>query len=427
MKNLFIKLIVGGVIVCANTVNAQTALTLNGYKEMVVNYNQQLKISNQQISIAEDQLKMARTSYYPSLAGTAEGNYIINNPGVIPNMELKDYGYNANLVLQQNVYTGGAVRANVHAAKVGYELMQESDKAVLQNVTYVAEQTYWAFAAAAEQRDIAKQYVSIVEELYNVLKERYEQGYVSRIDLLMVETRLNEAEIQYITANKYYKNAISTLNTMLGQSEPIEYSVVDSLHTVQPLGEILARTNPIEGNPEYRAASLKVDLFKEKVAVTRSKYNPQLIVGIQGTYGTPQINVSGDGDLYGVAFAKLNVPIFMWGQRRRDVSISRSDIATSEFELTDTKDRIEGDLNSAKINLIESNNEINASTKNLSVANETLELNTFSYHEGQSTILDVLQAQISWITAYTKFVNSNYNYKLAITDYNKALGIYADL
>ncbi|MEG1794300.1 MAG: TolC family protein [Rikenellaceae bacterium] len=425
---LYIKIFVA-IALFANTANAQTALTLQGYRDMVIKYNQQLKISNENISIAEDQLKMARTGYYPSLVGSAQANYLIDDQVKrFIGQELKDYGYDAKVTIQQNVYTGGAVRANVKAAKVGYSIMQESDKAVFQNVTYAADQTYWAFAAAAEQKDIAKQFVSIVSELYDVLKERYNQGYVSRLDLLMVETRLNEANIQYITANKYYQNAIRSLNTMLGNNTPIEFSVVDSLHNVCPVGEILAKSNPIESNPEYRAASLNVDYSKKNVNITKSKYNPQFVVGVQGVYGTPQMfNFTGNGSIYGVAFAQLNIPIFMWGQRRRDVSISKSGITTSEFELTDTRDRIEGDLNSAKINLVESNNEIDAATNNLSVASQTLDLNTFSYHEGQRTILDVLQSQLSWITAYTKFVNSHYNYKLAITEYNKAMGIYAEM
>lgn len=428
MKKLHLKIVIP-ILLFANMANAQTALTLDGYREMVIAYNQQLKISNEKVSVAEDQLKMARTGYYPSLTGSAQGNYLIDNKdNEFLGQKLYDYGYNAALTIQQNVYTGGTVRANVKAAKVGYELMQESDKAAFQNVVYAAEQTYWAFAAAAEQRDIAIKYVSIVKELYSVLKERYEQGYVSRLDLLMVETRLSEAEIQYITANKYYQNAISALNTMLGQHTPVEYRVADSLHTTLPVGEILARSNPIEENPEYRVANLRIDYYKKNVGITKSKYNPQLAVGVQGIYGTPQtFNMTGKGTLYGLAFAQLNVPIFMWGQRRRDVSISKSDVAISEFEFTETKDRIEGDLNSARINLIESNNEIEAATSNLTVADETLELNTFSYNEGQRTILDVLQSQLSWITAYTKFVNSHYNYKLAITDYNKALGLYNNM
>lgn len=427
MKKIHINIIVA-LVLFTNVLNAQEYLTLDKYRDMVIEYNQQLKISNERVSIAEDQLKIARTGYYPALNGSAQGNYILRDSknSSLGAISMYDYGYNAALSLQQNVYTGGAVRANVEVAKVGYNLMQESEKVVLQNVIYGAEQTYWSFAAAAEQRDIAKQYVAIVKELYDILKERYEQGYVSKIDLLMVETRLNEADINYITANKYYQNAINSLNTMIGQSNPIEYALADSVHIVKPIRTMNGDAQ-IEENPEYRLANMQTDLYKKNIDVTKSKYNPQFVVGVQGVYGTPQINVTGNASVYGVAYAQLNVPIFMWGQRRRDVSISKSDLATSELEFYETRDRIEGELNRAQINLTESSNEIVAANNNLSVASETLELNTFSYHEGQNTILDVLQSQLSWITAYTKYINSHYNYKIATTDYNKAVGLYAEM
>ncbi|MEG2281731.1 MAG: TolC family protein, partial [Rikenellaceae bacterium] len=100
---LYIKIFVA-IALFANTANAQTALTLQGYRDMVIKYNQQLKISNENISIAEDQLKMARTGYYPSLVGSAQANYLIDDQVKrFIGQELKDYGYDAKVTIQQNV------------------------------------------------------------------------------------------------------------------------------------------------------------------------------------------------------------------------------------------------------------------------------------------------------------------------------------
>ena len=61
--------------------------------------------------------------------------------------------------------------------------------------------------------------------------------------------------------------------------------------------------------------------------------------------------------------------------------------------------------------------------ENCKLAEENLDLNTFSYTEGKLTILDVLSAQLTWIQAYTNLIQSYYEQKIALADYRKATGI----
>ena len=48
-------------------------------------------------------------------------------------------------------------------------------------------------------------------------------------------------------------------------------------------------------------------------------------------------------------------------------------------------------------NLILTQQRVEATNRNLRIAQENLDISTYSYREGRSTILDVLQAQISWL------------------------------
>ena len=40
-----------------------------------------------------------------------------------------------------------------------------------------------------------------------------------------------------------------------------------------------------------------------------------------------------------------------------------------------------------------------------------------TYQEGQATVLDVLQAQISWIQIYTNAITARFNYAVAVSAY----------
>jgi outer membrane protein TolC len=59
-----------------------------------------------------------------------------------------------------------------------------------------------------------------------------------------------------------------------------------------------------------------------------------------------------------------------------------------------------------------------SSLHNLSIAGENLSISTYSYREGQATVLDVLQAQISWIQIYTNAITARFNYAIAVSEYN---------
>ena len=67
--------------------------------------------------------------------------------------------------------------------------------------------------------------------------------------------------------------------------------------------------------------------------------------------------------------------------------------------------------------LVNSYAQMQSSLKNLQIAGENLSISTYSYREGQATVLDVLQAQISWIQIYTNAITARFNYAVAVSAY----------
>ena len=65
-----------------------------------------------------------------------------------------------------------------------------------------------------------------------------------------------------------------------------------------------------------------------------------------------------------------------------------------------------------------------SSLHNLKIAGENLDISTYSYNEGQATILDVLQAQLSWIQIYTNAITAQFNYAVAVAAYERITAAY---
>ena len=62
----------------------------------------------------------------------------------------------------------------------------------------------------------ADKYQSIVKQQYDIIQDRFSDGMISRTDLLMISTRLKEAELQYIKARQNYTTGPPKLNILNG-------------------------------------------------------------------------------------------------------------------------------------------------------------------------------------------------------------------
>lgn len=402
--------------------SAQESLSLNQYRERVIGYSNSLKMSQEANIAAEHKYKASRAGYYPSLSFAADANYMVNMP-TFAGMALKNYTYSANLAIQQNVYTGNAVTNQTKAAKIEQLIASFDQLTARDNVIYASDMTYWSLAASMVQKDVAREYVGIIGSLLQTVNERFENGYVSRTDLLMVQTRMNEASVQLTAAEKLYYTSLQDFNTMLGNLSTETFSIADSIFMIKPIDYSASTLDvALERRPDYLAASSEVDLQERVRRLARAKYNPQIMAGIQGVYGTSNPNISGNANIYGVAYASVRIPLFSWGERRNTVAQATCGLRAKEWALLDSRDKVNQELNNSKINLKQSLEQTEIAIRNLKISQENLDLNTYSYSEGRLPILDVLQSQVSWIQAYTSSVNACFQYHVAVADYQRALG-----
>lgn len=145
-------------------------------------------------------------------------------------------------------------------------------------------------------------------------------------------------------------------------------------------------------------------------------------VGIGGSWQPYFPNRTGATTVDGSAFVKLTLPIFHWGERRRATGAARAVQRQSEWNTALLHDNIVRDEMNGWTALVNSRAQVDATEQSLRIAGENLDISTYSYGEGLSTILDVLQAQLSWIQLYTNAIKAHYNYAVAVSDYLRITG-----
>lgn len=418
MKKIY--LIVGAML-WGGIVDAQT-LSVEQYRQKVLEYNQDIQKSQQAVNGALYSLKGIRTGFFPKLDITGNYSYQLEKVEFLPGTDLKHDNYGVEAGLVQNVYSGSAVRKQYDVAKLQHAIAQLSVEHTVDNMIYAADVSYWSVAANRNLYELSEQFVQIVRELYEIVNKRFEEGAISKTDVLMVQNRLKEAELQLNTNSTNYKTALQSLNIMMGVEPDAAVVLTDSIQKVLWVPKQEGLNKALERRADYQSAIMGIEMAKLQTDMARSKYLPQLAVGIKEKYGTTLLNVDGKAQWTTTAYAQINIPVFHWGEMRQNVRLSRTQEWTKELERSQLKDQVSKELNNAWVNVIEISKKLEIVYSSLDIAKDNLTLNTFSYNEGKLPIIDVLSAQVSWLQAYTNVVSVNYQYKVALAEYAKALG-----
>ena len=167
----------------------------------------------------------------------------------------------------------------------------------------------------------------------------------------------------------------------------------------------------------YKRQRLRSEQDDAGIRAARAPFNPQVSVGIGGSWQPYYPNRTGATTVDGSVFVKLTLPIFHWGERRRATGAARAVQRQSEWNTALLHDNIVRDEMNGWTALVNSRAQVDATEQSLRIAGENLDISTYSYGEGLATILDVLQAQLSWIQLYSNAIRAHYNYAVAVSDY----------
>ena len=424
------KIIIGCLLLGALSVKAQDGrCSIEEYKQRVLEYSRQIKQSAEERIAMQHAVKAAKTAFFPAVDFSGNYQYRINKYELgmgdgIPGIEMDHNTYSLGATVNQPIYAGGQIYNNYKAAQVQGEIASQAEELTTDNIIYTADLNYWSAAARKGMYEVMCQYVDIVQELANVLTIRFNDGQISKTDLLQVESRLKEAELNKSSAYKDYQIALQNMNSLMGVSPMAPIIVTDSITMYQMLPLQVGEDVALRNRPEYTITQLDIEYQKRQINLSKAKYNPTLAIGFQGSWGTPMLNVKGSDLLWTPAvFASLKIPLFHWGARFKEVNSQKALLRSKEYAIDNTRDQIANEVANAWTSLKENTKQITVAEEACKIAEENLDLNTFSYNEGKLPILDVLSAQLSWIQSYSSLIQTWYQQKASLAQYNKAIGL----
>lgn len=402
---------------------AQEVLTLEDYRERVLNYSQQYKQSEEQIQAAEAGSKIALKGYLPKLDLGADAS--LNLKDIDKWEDHFNHTYGADLTLSQPLYTGGALKAQERIAQREVELNELSRELTIDQIYYQANSAYWNASANHALYQSAQAFYEIVKKQHDVISDRFQDGMISRTDLLMISTRLKEAELQQSIAKKNYTLAMQSLHILMGiaPNAPMETLTGIESPCLRPISltleEVLSR------RPDYVSTQIDVERQQAIRKAAISQYNPNLSMYVNGGWGIPNLKIpgliSGNPDFTSMAGINLNIPILRWGERKQTSKQNKALIQIKKLQQSTVADKINEEYCAALTKITQTEEQVTIATENAKMAQENLDLITFSYNEGKGSIVDVLSAQLSWTQAQSSIINAFFANKIALAEYRKVV------
>ncbi len=423
-QNMRTKMIFLSLLLCTATAGAQqTHLSREAYRDRVEAYSQVLKQQKLKTRASIEARKIANTGFLPQLDVTGDGTANLNHLDDWNNPvgEYHPYTYQALAVAVQPLYTGGALIAQKRIARAEEELDKLSEELTLDQIHYQSDAIYWNASAALATLEAADQYRHIVQQQHDIIQTRFEDGAISRTDLLMISTRLKEAELQYIRARQQYTLSLQRLNILMGVEADAPVDSLCNISTVCPPLVLLSLDEVLQRRADYTSTEVSIRRSEAQRKAALSQYNPQVGMYIAGGWNTDTPYLGESIPFTPIAGLNVTIPIFRWGARFKTSRQYKAYTGIEKLQRSYVADRIDEELSAALTNLTETEYQVKTAYENMTLADENLDLVTFSYNEGKASMVDVLSAQLSWTQAHSNLINAYLAEKMAVAEYRRVI------
>lgn len=362
---------------------------------------------------------------------TPDGTPIPSEVALIPKEAMEFDIHNVffgAVTLTQPIYMGGKIVAMNRLAKIQEEanrMLQENES---QNVIYAVDAAYWTVVSLNAKHRLAKSYVNLLDTLDRNVKLMLDQGVATRSDLLSVDVKLNEANVDLLKVGNGLSLSRMALAQICGLPVHSDINVADEgVAQAIPSAEIATRYNMEEvysRRPDLRALEMASEATVQQKRVALSEMLPN--IALIGSYSFTNPNMfDGFKNRFGGAFSvgvMVKIPLWHWGGNYNSYRAARSAETISKIQVADAREKIDLQVSQAAYKAQEAVKTYLATESNLAKAQENLRTATLGFREGVITTDDVMAAQTAWLKAHSENIDAMIDVKLCDVYLSKVLG-----
>jgi len=396
---------------CAKELTVTEALTY------ALEHSPALNSVRQEIRKAKGSKVQANGNFYPKIS--INGSY---GDGRYPTAGSRTDSRSASVGLTQNLYAGGRHAAQRRQAK---ELLSQAELKIREEEEALAVKIntlFYSVLLARETVAAASDAVETSQKHVQEVRQMLRLGLANQLEVIRAEQQLSSNEASLASSRGTLDSArINLLNTM-GLPPSSAYDPSGSLESVRPEG---SQSSSLEKAHRQRAdvAIIKkqVAIQKEQIKIAGSSMRPTLDLTASAGVDSPYHNQDRTEDSWKAAL-NLEIPVYDRGQTRGEVMKAKAVQEQNMQSLRQKELDIISEVDLAWVEINDSEVQVEARRKALSLAKETLRLSQVGYREGVTPQLDLLEAQSNLTAARKDYSQSLYNHLMRIVTLKRAEG-----
>jgi TolC family type I secretion outer membrane protein len=344
----------------------------------------------------------------------------------VDTLNSKIRSYSAGVQVSQVIFDGGANLFNL-SSKLSAK--NSSDYSLLfnkQNLIFQVKQAYYDLLRAKMLLEVQREVVKRGEQQLKIAQSRYELGSASKSDFLKAKVQFGQDQLALVKAENQVKVAQASLNAVIGQKVDEEFEVQEVLEQPQmnlSYGESVNLA--YKNHPSIKQTDSDLDVAEANTKQARAGYFPT--VSLDGSYSWRGYPLNGidnyrDRDYrWGVGLS-VSFNLFEGFATRTSYLNARNLVKIAKEKVEQTKSDVAFEVKQAFLAIEENQKSISVTQENVSSAEEDLNLVQEKYRLGAASILELLDAQVSFQTAKSDNVQALFDYNLAVARLERAIG-----
>lgn len=362
---------------------------------------------------------------------TPDGQVVPSQTAVIPKDAMTFDIHNTfvgAVTLTQPLYMGGKIRALNKMAEYGQQLAGQLYDNTAREVVYTVDAAYWQVVSLGEKKKLADSYIELLDTLRRNVEAMMAEGVATKSDLLNVEVKLNEAEIDLAKVENGLALSRMSLAQICGMPPDARFTLVDETAGRSAFEDIPPVSYDMEqvyaNRSDVKSLELAVKVYEQKQNAARADMLPNLALVGAYSFSNPNIFNGFDKSFKGMfsVGAMLKIPLWHWGGNYNKYRAARSERIVKELELDEAKEKIELQVTQASFRTNEAAKTLVATRSNLAKAEENMRQAQVGYREGVMPIDNVMAAQTAWLKANSENIDAEIDVRLCNVYLSKVTG-----
>ena len=435
LKNYSARLLILSMAVCClftAALRAQPATVTIDIKtalERARTYSPQFQSASLAVESARIDRYLSKMAFYPSAnyfnqyiytqGNQTPSGVFVSNDGV--------HVYNSQAIVHQEVYTPSRM-AEYRRTIAGEAVAAAKRDVALIGIVTTVFQNYYAIVTAQRHLANAQQSLDESRRFVGITEKLESGGEVARADVVKAQLTLQQRERDVQDAQFSIDKSKIGLAALIFPDLATDFAVVDDLNTAPTLESFdHIQALAYEINPDLRLAQATLNQEGYGVAIARSGYLPSLSMDYFFGINANQFAVhdeEGHNRLGSVAQATLNIPVFNWWTTRSKIRQAELKQQQAQLDLALTRRELNSNLRTSYLEATTARVQIDSLKRTLDLATESLQLTNLRYEAGESTVLEVVDAQTTLAQARNAYDDGLSRYRIALATIQTLTGNY---